>query len=64
MAEKYFTALYMSAEDAVTEFRNKCKDCTDLETLNTARYELETLKQYIDIALGEIGLEIDKFYKE
>lgn len=68
MNEKYFTALYMTAEDAVTEFRKACdfgdSDSIDLETLNTARYELETLKQYIDIALGEIELQTDKFYKE
>ena len=68
---KYFSDLYMDAENAVTEIRKAC-DCSDsgeltnadLETLNTARYELETLKGYIDTALGEIALELEKFYKE
>lgn len=64
MNDKYFTAQYISAEDSVTEFRKKCKDCTDLETLNTAWYELETLKGYVQIAIGEIELLRDKFYKE
>ena len=65
---KYFSNLYMNAENAVTEIRKTCdfsdSDSIDLETLNTARYELETLKGYIDTALGEIALEIEKFYKE
>lgn len=68
---KHLSSLYMDAENAVTEIRKACdcSDCeeltnADLEALNTARYELETLKGYIDTALGEIALELEKFYAE
>lgn len=64
MSEKHFSDLYMTAEDAVTEFREKCDGCTNLDTLNYARFELATLRQYIDTALGEIALELEKFYEE
>lgn len=68
---EYFSPRYMDAENAITEIRRAC-DCSasdkltesDVKVLLTERYELETLKSYIDIALGEIALEIEKFYKE
>lgn len=62
--EKYFTRLYLEAEDAVTAFRKACGDDTDLETLNTALYELNTLKDYVQIVTGEIELLREKFYEE
>lgn len=68
---KYFSNLYMDAENAITEIRKAC-DCSardkltesDVKLLLTERYELETLKSYIDIALGEISLDLEKFYKQ
>ena len=64
MNKKYFTELYMTAENAITEFRKYCNECEDVERLNTARYELETLQKYIGTALGEIALELEKFYEK
>lgn len=65
---KYFSNLYMDAENAITEIRKACdfsdSDSIDLETLCKSRYELETLKGYIDFALGEIALDLEKFYKQ
>lgn len=67
MSEKYFSELYMTAEDAITAFRKACDfgdSNIDIDVLSTARYELETLKQYINVALGEISIQTDKFYEE
>lgn len=65
---KYFSDLYMQAENAVTEFRKACdfgdSDAIDLELLNAARYELCTLRSYVQTAINEIELQTEKFYKE
>lgn len=61
---KTFSKLYMDAEECVTAFRKTVDEDTNLEDLNDVRYELCTLRSYVQTAINEIEWLRDKYFKE
>lgn len=61
---KAFSKLYMDAEECVTAFRKAVDEDSSIEDLNDVRYELCTLRSYVQTAINEIEWLRDKYFKE
>lgn len=59
-----FSRLYKDAEDCIDALRKTVDEGTDLEDLNDLRYELCTLRSYLQTVINEIDVLRDKYFKE